>query len=275
MRSSFLFLSFLLLLLTAGARAEPLSMIKVGDFGGIRVKAPCFFGLAARLCTVDTMGSVSVVTARNPFLHYPVTGHEDVEGIGISLSCDVVDITDFSMLGYRPARLRPLRCELEHSSFPLIGLPFFEGLAFQFNFPAADFTWGALRGARQPLRRINGAKSWLALPGSFGGGPALLAFDTGNPVTMVSRAFVEAHPTSFRASSKPISPGLFEKGLRPFEVLAPFVVNGVALRAEFVYASSGALDSFFTEAPVILGMNHIAQARWGFDLRTDEFQVSR
>ena len=103
----------------------------------------------------------------------------------------------------------------------------------------------------------------------------LVAFDTGNPVTIVKRAFVDEHPASFRPSAKPISPGLIAKGLLPFDVLEPIVIGGVELRAESVYAGSIFPELFFDQADIILGMNHAVQARWGFDLQQNLFEIGK
>jgi hypothetical protein len=268
-------LVFFLLFVSFPCFAAPLSVIPVGDFGGYRVKAPCFFGPAARLCTLDTMGSVSVIPADADFARYAVSGHETVNGIGTELDCDVVDVNDLDLLGARPQHLFPLRCASDNPGFPLVGLPFFDGRVFTFDFPQAQFLWDQAATKPKPLLRIGGSKLWIAMEGTFAGEKLVVAFDTGNPVTIVTRAFVDAHPASFQPSLKPISPGLLAKGLLPFDVLTPIVVGGVELRAESVYAGSAFPALFFEEAAIILGMNHAVSARWWFDLGRGYFDVAK
>jgi hypothetical protein len=268
---------FSLLALAAGPvrAAEPLSVRPVGTFGGYRVKAPCFFGKSAQLCTLDTMGSVSVITSGPDFAPYEVIGHEKVQGIGVQLDCDIVRVPDLVLLGRGPGPLEPLRCPVANVDFPLVGLPFFEKRIFEFDFPHQSFTWDAPAEQPRPLLRIGGAKLWIAMSGTFAGDRVVVAFDTGNPVTIVTRAFVDAHPANFVPSLKPISPSLLEKGLAPFDVLAPIEVGGAELRAESVYAGSSFPAPIFDEAAIILGMNHAAQARWWFDLEHDLYRVTK
>ena len=271
-----LFLLFLSVLWASMALAEPLRLIRVGDFGGYRVKALCGFGSLFQLCTLDTMGSVSVLPENSTFESYAVVGHERVSGIGVDLDCDIVEVSDFTLLGRRPEPLFPLRCRAENEAFPLIGMPFFEKHVFSFDFPHASLSWDAPESESEakPLLRIGASKLWIAMEGSFAGEPILVAFDTGNPVTIVTRAFVDAHPAQFRPSLKPIAPGLFAKGLLPFDMLAPIEVGGVKLAAESVYAGSLFPAPIFADAAIILGMNHAAQARWWFDLQRDLYRVS-
>ncbi|MGZ3705600.1 MAG: hypothetical protein ACXWP1_06560 [Bdellovibrionota bacterium] len=257
------------------AIAAPLSVIPVGSFGGYRVKAACNFGSSGKLCTLDTMGSVSVLPGDPEYLRYSVVGHEKVSGIGQELDCDVVDVPDLVSLDIRPAHLYPLRCNSSNTGFPLLGLPFFDHRTFLFDFPNQTFSWDVPAANPKPLIRIGGEKLWIAVPAELHGEKIMVAFDTGNPVTIVNRAFVDSHPAIFRPSLKPISPGLLEKGLVPYDVLAPFVVDGVELNADAVYAGSKFPALFFEQAAVILGMNHAAQARWWFDLERDLYRVTR
>lgn len=268
-------MAWLALVRTLTAFALPLNLIPVGDFGGIRVKAPCSFGAIEQICTLDTMGSVSVIGEGPNYARYPVIGHEKVSGIGQEFSCDVVDIEDFRLLGQSPAHLKPLRCAGSNPAFPLIGLPFFEDRVVQFDFPRASLDWDLAEKGSQPLLRTGAKKLWIAVPATFAGEAVLVSFDTGNPVTIVTRAFVDAHPAQFRASLRPISPGLLQKGLVPFEIAAPIVVDGVELKADYVYAGSTFPALFFEEAAILLGMNHAVQARWWLDLDRDLYRVTK
>ena len=53
------------------------------------------------------------------------------------------------------------------------------------------------------------------------------------------------------------------------------VIGGVELRAESVYAGSIFPELFFDQADIILGMNHAVQARWGFDLQQNLFEIGK
>ena len=262
-------------LFTSAVSAAELQMIKVGEFGGIRLKAPCAFGPHQFACSLDTMGAIEgVVAPKAAFEGYKVLKKEKIGGIGIGMECEVLEVRDFALLGEKPSTLKPMRCPMDHSAFPLIGLPFFEGKRFTFDFPKASFSWElAGHGVKGKIERLGIGTNWLGLRGKVGEVSVLATHDTGNPVTMVMRSFVEANPSLFRKSDKPIDESLRQKGMAPYELLAPLSVGGVVLPAQFIYA----LDSFpFPEAKgvdVILGMNHMEKAVWGFDLAKDEFWV--
>lgn len=263
-------------LFTSSAFAAELMMIPVGEFGGIRLKAPCTFGANQFACSLDTMGAIEGVVAIKPeFAGYRVLKKERIGGIGIGMECEVLEVRDFALLGEKPSTLKPMRCPMDHSAFPLIGLPFFEGKRFTLDFPKAAFSWELVeRGAKGKIMRLGGkSTNWLGMRGKVGGVPVLATHDTGNPVTMVMRAFVTANPSLFRKSDKPIDESLKQKGMAPYELLAPLSIEGVELPAQYVYA----LNEFpFPEAKgvdVILGMNHMGKAAWSFDLAKDEFWV--
>lgn len=255
------------------AQGAELQMIKVGDFGGIRLKAPCAFGAQQFSCSLDTMGAIEGVVAIKPvFEGYRVLRKEWVGGIGIGMECDMLEVRDFALLGERPSTLKPLRCPMDHSAFPLIGLPFFEGKRFEFDFPKATFSWEAKeQGVKGRIERLGKDTKWLGMRGKIGNVNVLVSHDTGNPVTMVMKSFVTANTALFRKSEKPIDESLRKKGMEPYELLAPLSIEGVELPAKYIYS----LESFpFPEAKdvdVILGMNHKERAVWGFDLSKDEF----
>lgn len=263
----------LVLPLSLFAAPSDLRMISVGDYGGIRLKAPCAFGANEFLCSVDTMGSVSVVPQSAAFAGYRVVREENITGIGISLRCEVLAVGDFSMLGNSAATFAPLRCPFEHSVLPLIGLPFFEGKRFHFNFGEGKFDWTLAGGSRASVRRIGETKGWLGLDAVISGNKVLASFDTGNPVTMVMQSFVRRNPALFRASDLPIDLSLRQKGMSLFEILAPIEVNGVKLEAEYVYAIESLPFPDAKDLDFVLGMNHMRRADWSFDLGSDEFFI--
>ncbi len=270
--------NYLLVLLlgvsSLGARAENMQLLPVGKFGGFRLKGSCHFGDTEKLCTLDTMGAVSVIPQAPEFAHYPVVGTENVGGIGLEFRCDIVSVKDLFLLGERPVALFPLRCPSNHPDFPLIGIDFFEGKSFRFDFSSADFSWSTDLAQKAKLIRLGEDEQWIAVPAKLGTESLLLAFDTGNPVTIVSQTYADAHPKLFRPSKKLISPELQAKGLRAYEITNPFLVQGVELDAPYVYVGEFPLFQS-AEAPVILGMNHMHPHRWSFDLRRDEFSLTK
>lgn len=259
---------------------KELSLYEVGNFGGVRLKSPCKFGGADFECTIDTMGSASVVAEGPAFAAYPVIKERKITGIGFSITCQELSVGDFSLLGMVPEQgpldmtaFVVLRCPMQNVDFPLIGLPFFEGKKFHFDFLNSGFGWTMLPGNSLPLRRFGGDARWIGYSTNLGGESVLVSFDTGNPVTMVKKAFVDAHPGLFRFSEKEMNPGLKAKGLVPYEMLAPFKIGGITLEAQYVYAIESLPFPGVEELQVILGMNHMRNARWSFDLEQNTFKI--
>lgn len=261
----------------AFAEEMPLNTYDVGKFGGARVQLPCNLpGAVGGLCFVDTSAAITIT--REVPVNAENLGPADVSGVGWQTSCDRIRAPSVQIAGLSFVNLEFLHCPDFAPGFsPLFGIDVFRGRSFTWRFFDGRFDWRAvnLGYGGGPVHRGGPGNGWLAINVRWGALEFRAGWDTGAPVSLVDHAFVAAHPGYFEPSEIPISESMKERGGIAYRVVAPFEVGSVALHGSFVHAVS--LREFFgdsmAEMPVILGMNHLRQADWSFDLQNNRFQV--
>lgn len=271
--SAFFVLFFALPALAAG---ESLTNRNVGQFGGARVQLPCSLPGAYGLCYIDTSSAYTITRER------PVgarsLGPMPIHGIGWSQGCEAFAVDSLVVAGLEGQDTRVLWCpDFSQGFSPMVGIDFFWGRSFTWRFFHGQFVWREtnLGGPRGAVSRGGPNNGWMAIDAQWGGVSFRAGWDTGAPVTLVDHSFVAAHPRLFRPSEIPISESMQARGGVAWRVEEPIFVAGVALEHGFVHAVD--LAKFFGPSmlamPVILGVNHLRQADWSFNLERGQFQV--
>ncbi|MGZ3695644.1 MAG: hypothetical protein ACXWQO_16150 [Bdellovibrionota bacterium] len=262
-------LPLLLSLLPIPAHASSLQLNPTGPYGGIRVRAECKLEDEQRSCAVDTGGPATLTKSSLIKGTYPSLGEVKFGSIGLGGVCQRILLPAMEFAG-EIAKREVLSCpEFFEDLSPTIGMDAFEGKAFTFDFPGADLSWqDTWAGLPQPLWR---ERHWMVIVGKIQGRTVEMGVDTGAPVTLVDKKFVDANPDLFSPSQIPPSEMLIRRGLTAYELKAPIMVGGLLLMAKQIHA--GDFSALNVRFPVILGMNHMAIGKWHFDLNRNTWSV--
>lgn len=273
-----LMLPFLLFpaLAQASASATAIELYPVGNYGGSRVAATCTLDNTASPCLIDTASWFTILAATPEVEAYPSMGKEKLLGLGsIAFDCDHIEPATFLVSGIN-ARENILRCPgFPEGNSPMVGLGLFAGKSFSFSFADNQLLWAPPAPPKLAPISLMGRSHHISIPARVGGVPARALFDTGAPVTMFTYAFVAAHPEFFRPSTMPASDMMIRNKFVAHELVRPIVVEGVELSAQYIYAAD--LRPIVGEQPfdIVLGVNHLAQAEWFFDLGKLLFSVNK
>lgn len=268
-----------LLLSTFALASGPMAieLYSVGDYGGSRVAATCTLDKSTGPCLIDTASWFTILAATPEVEAYASLEKVSLTGLGsIAFECDRIEPDTFLVSGVN-ARENILRCPgFPPESSPMVGIGLFAGKSFSFSFANGQLLWASpARAKPAPLSLVGHHSQHISIPAQVGGVPARALFDTGAPVTMVSFEFLAAHPEFFRPSTLPRSKMMIRNKFLAYELTQPIVVEGVELSAQFVYAVD--LRPIVSDQPfdLVLGVNHLAQADWFFDLGKLLFSVNK
>ncbi len=270
----------LLLILTIAAHSEDIAlhMISVGADGGYRVAVDCNFPVPNSVCAVDTGSSDSTVGETPETLKYPTRKTVSSGSVGLTMTCDVIEVGDLAIGGLPMQPSSFERCKTLPTNFALLGLDVFgtRTIAFDFKNQVLQLDIVDLKPS-QTLVRGGPENKWLTFTASIGSTNFFAAIDTGSPVSLADRAFVLANPKYFRKSTLPPSAMQIRRQLDRYEILAPIIVNGIELQAQFV--DVGDLSQFSPNPSrrldILLGANHFAGTKWSFDLAHNLWAITR
>ena len=113
------------------------------------------------------------------------------------------------------------------------------------------------------------------VPAKIGDENVAAMFDTGAPLTMVTKAFYLKHSRTFTKLEKnPDEPQLTKMGLELYSLNDPIVVGDKELGRGYVYVYwAPNLKKFANNVEVILGYNHLINADWYFDLKNNVWGI--
>ena len=283
MKTSFLsikdvFLIVAILAVPAFASARNLATFPIGSFGGLRVFTVCYINDNQHLCSIDTGSPTAIAAVGDVFDHFPVVSKTDLKGVGtVEFACPIIQVDNFTISGQSTQQMQLLLCSnFSLQLSPMIGMSSFDHQVFTLDFPNGMLEWSLPNDLKlYPFARGSFGGQGLLLPVRIGGLQLTAGFDTGAPVTLVDPTVVMAHPEVFKPSSLPISDELRAARISVYELHSPITVGGIDLSAGFIQVTDLSQFSDTTgHIDMLIGANHLAQARWAFDLTRNLFGVS-
>jgi len=222
-----------------------------------RLWLPCSFGL----CMIDLAGDGSITNMNDFSKTLPVVSSTNITTVSGTQTCDIVQAPQVELADKVFANKEFHRCDwFPANNSPMLGLDYFRGQKFSFNFTKGTFSW-LERDLQEPKVKLSTFGFWNYAWVKIGGLHRRIVIDTGAPLTLVDKAFVQDNPEFFEVSKDSPDRAILQtlisiEGVQ-FSDLNVMVID---LKAAFgPYA-----PDFF------LGMNHIQEMDWELDYQNLE-----
>ena len=237
-------------------------------------------------CALDTGSAFTVDSGAVDFLKDKrVIGQTNSAGVdGVAISCDRLSIDHLKVLGKQTSVTEITRCKgfpLELS--PNIGFDIFLGEKFVFDFPNQKMTWVNQNPHPATQEKLGGASyaGWRTMSARLGKQPIKVLFDTGSHLSIVDERYVAQHPNYFQLLQETDvtdASGVIKKqkiyasvslkmGHHTFDDN-----SNVFVAVDFTKFLGKSLGP---DVPIVLGMNHIKQFSWFFDLKNNLWSLSK
>ncbi|PIU01256.1 MAG: hypothetical protein COT74_01770 [Bdellovibrionales bacterium CG10_big_fil_rev_8_21_14_0_10_45_34] len=265
----------LLLVKVSIANAGNIHLDAPDQFGGSRLWVDCSLGSFAGFCILDTGAVTSIVSKNHISSRYPSVSAQKLKGLGgLTFLCEHIRPNDM-VFASRPVP-NALICRTENfilGDSLLVGINLLASTSFRMDFKQRIFSYGSFKVVNHTLKR--NSMGWLLVPVKIGSHQFIAGVDTGSPLTIFDRRLLTAFPELFDSAMMPADFNNLMSGINIVKVKAPVVIGGHAVSAEYGFVADLSTLNYKSElAPqVLLGMNHIVQLNWDFDLIQNMWSV--
>jgi hypothetical protein len=267
------------ILLSSPGFAAPFEIRDTG-FGSSQLYLQCTIGGTSESCFLDTGSNRNTIRSDQASARFPIVGRSQFSGAsGIAKVCEMVSVPEVQIDSLiKPAQLFT-RCS-DAPDFPTtIGITYFENTSFELDFRKAQLISPASKPSElvtYPLRRRERGHRIISI--QIATETISAVFDTGAGLTSVDEDFVKTHPQSFVfVQDVPVKDVTGTKFTMKLYQMKGLVIGEQAISDDYVLAMPivSSLKNYLGDVPLILGLNHIQQLNWYFDLSENTWGIVR